>query len=134
MKIALPLTAANEFSTHYGAAARFIVFEVETRECTVLRRVIVDPQGSEPCGWAPLLRAAGAKLVLAGGMGHHAREQMKDHGLRVVVGVPDAAPDALIAGWLEGRLAQGENTCDRGVRAEMPHHPHGHECGCGCVG
>ncbi len=141
MKIALPLTATNEFSTHYGAAAKFVVFEVDPEKRCVRRQVVIDPQSSEPCGWPPLLRAAGTDLVLAGGMGHGARTKMAEHGLKVLLGVAASAPADLIAGWLAGTLVAGENACDGGDHEGGPGHhghhhghphPHDHERGCGC--
>jgi predicted Fe-Mo cluster-binding NifX family protein len=132
MRIALPLTSDNAFSAHYGAAAKFVVFEVDRKERAVLRRVVVEPQSSEPCGWPPLLRAAGAKLVLAGGMGRRAHDRMTEHGLKVLVGMPDSSPEAIIAAWLAGTLEPGENSCDGGAHLGEHHDDHGHEHGCGC--
>lgn len=152
MRIALPLTSADEFSAHYGAAAKFAVFEIDPKRRAVRRHVVVKPTGSEPCGWPPLLRAAGADLVLAGGMGRGARLRMAEHGLKVLAGVPTAAPEVLIADWLAGRLSAGANTCDSdqhgggaGCHGHAHGHPHahghspahplhsgGHENGCGC--
>lgn len=134
MKIAIPLTATDEFSPHYGAAAKFAVMEVDPDRRVVLRRLLVAPQASEPCQWPTLLRAAGVDLVLAGGMGRGARQHMAEHGLDVLVGMPTATPDALVAAWLEGRLVAGPNACGGNGQ---PHHPaagdsHEHS-GCGCA-
>ncbi len=142
MKIALPLTSSDQFSAHYGAAAKFAVFDVDPKKRTVIRRVVIVPQDSEPCGWPPLLRAAGADLVLAGGMGRGAQLRMAEHGVKVLAGVPAAAPEALIAGWLAGTLTHGENACDGGHHEgeagchghthAHDSHGHDHESGCGC--
>ncbi|HVU34598.1 MAG TPA: NifB/NifX family molybdenum-iron cluster-binding protein [Opitutaceae bacterium] len=134
MKIALPLTASDEFSAHYGAAAKFVVFDVDLKHRTVRRRVVVEPQASEPCGWPPLLRGAGTDLVLAGGMGRHALARMAEHGLKVVAGVPTASPDDLVAQWLAGALVTGKNACEGGQSVghgcrehEHRHHEHDHD-------
>jgi predicted Fe-Mo cluster-binding NifX family protein len=131
MKLALPLNASDEFSPHYGAAAKFAVFDVDPTYREVRRRLVVVPQASEPCQWPRYLRAAGVDLVLAGGMGQGARAHMAEHGVRVLTGVQAGAPDALIAAWLEGRLATGENACDGSGDHHHTgaHQPHG---GCGC--
>lgn len=132
MKLALPLTAKNEFSPHYGASAKFVVFDVDREQRAVRRRLVVVPQASEPCEWPRFLRAAGVKLVLAGGMGRGARQHMAEHGVEVLVGVPAATPEELVAAWLQGRLVPGENACDGSGahHAAHDHHPHG---GCGCT-
>ncbi|MCF7688905.1 MAG: hypothetical protein K9M98_15310 [Cephaloticoccus sp.] len=133
MKLALPLTATNEFSVHYGAAAKFEVFEVDPEQRLVGRRLIVVPQASEPCGWPTLLRAAGVDLVLAGGMGAGARAHMEEHGLKVLFGVPMATPEDLINDWLSGQLEVGVNSCDGGGHGSHIHGEHNHTGGCHCA-
>lgn len=132
MKLALPLTASDEFSAHYGASAKFAVYDVDPALRAVRRRLVVVPQASEPCAWPTLLRAAGVDLVLAGGMGAGARARMAEQGLQVLVGVPAAAPEALVAAWLDGTLAAGENACDGSGHGGHHHgeHDHGGDCHC----
>ncbi len=128
MKIALPLTATEEFSPHYGAAVKFEVFEVDPAHRTVRRRMIVAPPEAEPCAWPPLLQAAGVNLVLAGGMGSGARHRMAEHGVEVIAGIQPAAPDELVHAWLQDRLVRGDNSCDgRGAhRQDGQGHPCAH--------
>lgn len=133
MKIALPLTATDEFAVHYGAAAKFVVYEVDPAQRLVLRRLVVVPQDSEPCAWPTLLRAAGVDLVLAGGMGMGARNHMNEYGLRVMVGVPPAQPDVLIEAWMAGKLTPGANACDGGGHSQHhQHRDHAHAGRCHC--
>ena len=124
MKIAIPLTDSGEFSPHYGAAVKFQVFDVDPGRRAVRRRMTVAPSQSEPCAWAPLLRSAGVELILAGGMGSGARHRMAEQGVDVIAGVPPAAPDELVAAWLDGRLARGDNACDCHGDG---HHHHEHQ-------
>lgn len=132
MKIALPLTASDEFASHYGDAAKFEVYEVDREQRKVRRRLTVAPEASGPCAWPTLLRAAGVELVLAAGMGSTARGHMTDQGLEVLAGVPVLRPDLLVAAWLAGELQPGENLCDR--PGTGPHqagvHEHAGRCRC----
>lgn len=130
MKIALPVTAADEFASHYGAAAKFTIFEIDPVRQVVHRRVTVQPRDSEPCSWPTLLRTAGADLVLAGGMGIGARARMAEFGLKVLVGVPAAAPDELVAAWMAGRLVTGANACDSSGSGRHHHGEHEHAGHC----
>jgi ATP-binding protein involved in chromosome partitioning len=135
MKSALPLTASDEFSPHYGAAAKFAVFDVDPTHRAVRRQLVVVPEASEPCQWPRFLRTAGVDLFLAGGMGQGARQHMADHGVKVLLGVAPAAPAALIEAWLAGRLTGGANACD-GSGQSRHHHAAGHThedgaCHCG---
>jgi predicted Fe-Mo cluster-binding NifX family protein len=131
VKIAIPLTDTDEFSPHYGGSSKFAVVEVNPRHRAVRRRMIVVPPESEPCSWPPLLRAAGVDLILAGGMGRGAQVRMAEHGIKVLAGVPPAAPDELIAAWLDERLVVGENACEGNHHhhGEDDHH-HADDCNC----
>lgn len=132
MKIALPLTESDAFSAHYGASAKFVVFDVDRASRTIRRRTVVVPQESEPCQWPQLLRAAGVELLLTGGMGWGARQRMAEHGVEVLLGVPAVSPEAVLEAWMEGRLEAGRNACD----GNGPHHhDRGAEAhGAGCCG
>lgn len=132
MKIALPLTGADEFSVHYGAAAKFAVFDVDRENRAVRRELIVVPQGSEPCQWPRLLRVAGVELLLAGGMGPTARQNMADHAVQVLAGVTPDTPERIVAAWLAGRLVTGANACDATHRAG-PEEEHRHASHCQCA-
>jgi predicted Fe-Mo cluster-binding NifX family protein len=118
MKLALPLTATDEFPLRYGDAAKFAVFDIDPTQHVVHRRLIVVPQASEPCEWPTVLRAAGVDLVLAGGMGARARAHMDEHGLKVLDGVLPAAPEAIIEAWMSGRLPTCVSYCDSTVSTE----------------
>jgi predicted Fe-Mo cluster-binding NifX family protein len=134
MKIAIPLTASNGFSRHYGGSSKFAVIDIDPKKRAVRRRMIVVPPEGEPCAWPRLLRAAGVKLILAGGMGRSARARMAEHGVDVFAGVPTAAPDALIAAWIDGRMTLGAKICDGSGRAGCHHGGRNHHAGeCCCA-
>lgn len=142
MNIAIPLTATGEFASHYGAAAQFIVYELEPQTRTVRRRLQVHPVENRPCHWPVLLGMAGVDLVLAGGMGRGALQHMTEQGITVLAGVPPAEPETLVTSWLAGTLIAGENACSGGHQEGGGHchghaHEHGeahdHENGCGCT-
>ncbi len=135
MKIALPLTASDEFSAHYGAAAKFAVYDVDPTYRAVRRKLVVVPQASEPCQWPRFLRAAGVELMLAGGMGQGARNHMAEQGVKVMVGVPSDTPEALIEAWLAGNLRGGVNACEgRGPGGHVHAGDSAHEDGsCHCA-
>lgn len=120
MIIALPLTETNEFSSHFGAAARAGLFTVDAARHRITKTTSAVPPTLEPCGWADWLGAQGVKVLLAGGIGRGAQERMTAAGITVISGVPDGVPALLVQAWLEGGLKAGPNGCDGG------HHAHGH--------
>lgn len=134
MKIALPLTSSDDFAVHYGAATKFVVYDINLAQRMVLRRLVVVPQDSEPCAWPTLLRAAGVELVLAGGMGMGARHHMNEHGLKVLVGVPPALPEVIVEAWMAGQLTTGDNACAGGGHGQHhEHRDHAHAGRCHCA-
>lgn len=120
MIIALPLTENDEFSPHYGGAAKARLYTVDRKCREILQETTVVPPEREPCGWAGWLGAQGVNVFLAGGMGTGAQHRMAAAGILVTVGVSAAPPRDLVRAWLDGRLVAGANACGDG------HHGHGH--------
>lgn len=138
MIIALPLTETNEFSPHFGAAARAGLFTVDPAKRRISKATMLMPPSPEPCGWADWLGSRGVKVLLAGGIGRGARERMAAAGIEVIPGVPTDLPALLVQAWLNGTLNPGANDCEDGHHAHgHPHHHHGghdhHANGCGCA-
>lgn len=123
MIIALPLTENDEFSPHFGAAAKAGLFEVDPVKRTIVHASAIVPPEAEPCSWAAWLGTQGVKYFLAGGMGQGAQQRMAAAGILTIVGVAAAAPATLVQAWLDGSLTPGTNGCEGG------HHGHGHEHG-----
>lgn len=136
MIIALPLTDNQEFSPHFGAAARAGLVEVNPATKTIVRAWSEVPPFPEPCSWVDWLSAQGVSVLLAGGMGRGAQERMMRSGIEVVVGVPTAEPQILVGAWLAGALPNGKNACKSGHHHEAetkdPTHAHPHSGDCGC--
>ena len=142
MIIALPLTENDEFSPHFGAAAKASLYEVDPATRTIVRATTIVPPEAEPCSWAAWLSAQGVNYFLAGGMGQGAQQRMAAAGILTLVGVAAAAPATLVQAWLDGSLAAGANACEGGHHEHGEHghhhhhhgehgHEHGHSCGCG---
>ena len=134
MKIALPLTTTDTFAVHYGQAAKFRVFDLDTEHRLVRRSLVVVPQASRPCHWPPLLRAAGVTVFITGGIGTRARQALQRKHVEVVTGVTPAAPESLVGHWMAGTLKHDNEPCS----CNDPHdqleegfdHPHAHHHHC----
>jgi predicted Fe-Mo cluster-binding NifX family protein len=60
----------------------------------------------------PWLKERGVTLVIAGGMGIHARSLLRDVSIEVLTGAPEEAPELLVRRYLEGTLETAERLCD----------------------
>lgn len=137
MIIAVPLTEQDEFSPHFGAAAKVGLFEVDPSARAIVATRIARPAGAEPCHWAEWLSARQVRLFIASGMGRGAQQRMAETGIAVLVGVAPAGPRALVQNWLNGAVVAGPSPCEEG-RPHGHHHgkdddAHSHAAGgCGC--
>lgn len=120
MIIALPLTANDAFSTHFGGSSKVGMFEVDPDRRTIVRASAEIPPVPEPCGWATWLAERGVTVFLAGGMGGGACQRMAAAGIDVVVGISPAAPVTLVQAWLDGALTPGANACEGEHGAQEP--------------
>lgn len=122
MIIALPLTETDQFSPHFGAAAKAGLFTVDVSRRRITEAKTVVPPAPEPCGWADWLGSRGVKVLLAGGIGHGARQRMNAAGIEVVPGVPAGVPTLLVQAWLNRELRPGPNACEGGPADGHAHH------------
>lgn len=111
MKIVVPLQG-EQFSSHFGRSSGFAVFDVEPGGAGTATRTDVSAPVHEHGAFPAFLRQQGADVVLAGGMGPHAREACEDNGIEVVLGVDPGSPESLVTAYLAGVLHTGPNACD----------------------
>jgi len=111
VKVAVPVTE-NRLSAHFGHCDVFSVFDVDTVKKSVLSRQDLPAPPHEPGLLPRWLHEQGVQLILAGGMGQRAQDLFSQKGIRVMVGAPPEAPEAVVAAWLEGSLRLGSNLCD----------------------
>jgi len=118
MRIAIPV-AGGRLCAHFGHCEVFAFLDVDQGSRQVVGRQDLTPPPHEPGvipGW---VAAQGAKVVLAGGMGARAVSLFEQAGVQVFTGCPAETPEALVQGFLDGRMVRGGNACDEG----------GHHCG-----
>ncbi len=109
MKLAIPL-AAGRLCMHFGHCEQFALVDVDN-DCAT-QTTLVTPPPHEPGLLPRWLHEQGVSLVIAGGMGQRAQQLFGQSGVKVVVGAPAEAPEALVSAYLNGTLQCGGNTCD----------------------
>ena len=111
----------GEIFQHFGHTEKFKLYDAEGGKIT--KEQIIDTDGSGHGALAGLLQAAGADVLICGGIGMGAQMALADAGIRLCAGVTgsaDAAAQAFVSGALE---YDPDANCD--------HHGHHHDGSCG---
>lgn len=111
MRIAIPL-ANGTLCSHFGHCEHFALVDVDPGSKRIVSREDVEAPPHQPGLLPPWLAERGAKVIIAGGMGHRAQLLFTEQGIEVVVGAPVKSPEELVAAYLEGSLPSGANPCD----------------------
>jgi predicted Fe-Mo cluster-binding NifX family protein len=111
MRIAIPLSN-GKLSAHFGHCERFAMVDVNPTEKKILKREDIEAPPHEPGLLPRWLAERGATVIIAGGIGHRARELFAEQGIQVLTGAPADTPEQLVADHLSGTLQTGENVCD----------------------
>lgn len=124
--IAVPVTKGR-FSTHFGGAEAFGLFEVDEAGRQILSKTLVQAPPHERGAFPIWLREQGAGVVLAGGMGPRAAQMFGSFGIRVVAGIVGEDPEAVVRAFLSGTLAPSGELCGGGLLHACGDHDHREE-------
>jgi ATP-binding protein involved in chromosome partitioning len=109
LKIAIP-TANGLLAGHFGHCEHFTLFDVQGSN--IVRQTRIDAPPHEPGAIPKWLKAQGADVIIAGGMGVRAQQFFAQYGIKVLVGAPSVGPEAIVRRFIDGTLQTGSNTCD----------------------
>ena len=109
MKVAVPL-AGGLLCNHFGHCEQFAVIQVTAGRMGEAE--LHTPPPHEPGVLPAWLGGLGVNLIIAGGMGQRAISLFTQQGIKVIVGAPNLAPEALVSSYLAGSLVSGGNVCD----------------------
>lgn len=109
VRIAIPV-AEGRLSPHFGHCEAFALVDVEGGVIRGKRMMEAPPH--EPGALPRWLHENGANVIIAGGMGSRAQALFAQSEIEVVIGAPSLSPEEVIAQYLAGTLAAGENICD----------------------
>ena len=110
-RIAVP-TINGTFSSHFGGADRFAIFEVDDKTRKIVSSVSAVPPPHEQGSFPTWLKEQHVQVVLAGGMGPRAVAMLDSFGIRTVMGITGGdSPEAIVARFIEGNLAASGQPC-----------------------
>ena len=101
-------------SSHYGQAEHFIFHTInaQTREFVARKELLPPPHA--PGVLPAWIAKQGVDIVLAGGMGDHAKELLEKSGIQVILGVPSLTIKDIVSNWVAGTIQSGTNACNHG--------------------
>jgi predicted Fe-Mo cluster-binding NifX family protein len=115
MKIAIPLIDGR-LTPHFGRCEEVVIVEADFEKRRIVAKKHLKPPPHAPGVLPRWLGEQGAEVIIAGGMGHRAREIFAENGVYVVVGASSKTPEELVTDYLDGILPDGENRCDHDSR------------------
>jgi ATP-binding protein involved in chromosome partitioning len=120
-RIAVPLIDGR-FSSHFGGAEQFALFDLDEATRSVTSHYIAVPPPHERGAFPVWLKEQGVTTVLTGGMGPRAVQILDRFGIEVVLGIEDGVPETLVEEYLTGRLQSSGSVCEGGGFHDCGHH------------
>lgn len=108
MRFAIPV-ADGKLALHFGHCKEFIFIDVED---DIFKTQALEPPPHEPGILPKWMNENNVNVIIAGGMGHKARELFLEYGIEVVIGAPQIGVEELVSGYLNKTLISGPNACD----------------------
>ncbi len=124
IKIAVPVTSANQIDDHFGHCESYGVYTITERNEISETKRVAALQG---CGCksdiASVLASDGVTLMLAGGIGAGAINVLKNSGIDVIRGCEGDATE-VVKLYLAGVVKDSGSSCYQ----HDAHHQTGHQC------
>lgn len=129
MKIAIP-TEGNNVSSHFGKCEQFTIAEVINS--AVKSRTMISTAGNQHRLLPGFLAGQGVHLVIAGGMGDGARENLISNNIEIITGASGKI-DEVLELFLNGKLKSSNTGCTGHEHEHEQGYNHNHgESGCNC--
>lgn len=126
MRLAIA-TENGTVAAHFGRCPSYTLVDIQ--DGAEIAREIVHNPGHEPGRIPAFLHQHGANVVVAGGMGHRAKELFDSLRIDQVIGATGPV-DSIVRGCLDGTLEGGESLCSHGTddHGEHDHDGMHHHC------
>jgi predicted Fe-Mo cluster-binding NifX family protein len=122
VKIAIPSNEEGILYPHFGHAPAFAVLEVDESTKQIIETKLTVPEMGGHAAVPPWLNSLGVSVLIAGGLGAAAIENLNHHNIDVYYGASELPVQEVVTQWLAGNLKLDPRPCS---------HQHGHDCGHG---
>lgn len=124
MKLAIA-TEGNMVSNHFGKCENFTICEIEGDK--LVEKKLTNTQGNQHASLPNFLDGLGVNVVISGGAGSGAMQNLNQKGIKIITGVQGAIED-VIDKYLNGQLESSEVICNE----HQDQNHHGDSCSCSC--
>ncbi len=111
MRIAIPVTG-DRLDEHFGHCEKFAFVDVDPGTKAVIATTEAAAPEHQHGLLPPWLKERGVTLVIAGGMGAHARSLLQEASIEIHTGAPAETVAVLVARYLDGTLESSDRACD----------------------
>lgn len=111
MLIAIPVSN-NKLDSHFGHCKEFALVKTDSKNKKIILREDIKAPPHQPDMLPFWLAQLGVEMVIAGGMGHRARELFINYKIKVLVGASKVSPENLVNDYMNEVLMLGANSCD----------------------
>jgi ATP-binding protein involved in chromosome partitioning len=111
MRIAIPITG-GALEQHFGHCEKFALVDVDPGTRQVIASSEVDAPEHQHGVFPAWLKKQNVTLVIAGGIGTHARSLCNELSIDVLTGAPSEAAASLVQQYLRGTLASSDHVCE----------------------
>jgi predicted Fe-Mo cluster-binding NifX family protein len=128
MKIAVPIAGNDKIDDHFGHCESYSIYSVSDNKQITDISSLKHEQG---CGCksniAQKLASNGVNILLAGGIGSRAIENMHNAGISVIRGCNGSA-DENVKKYLLGEISDNGSVCQEHHHGQGHGHGHGGQC------
>jgi ATP-binding protein involved in chromosome partitioning len=111
VRIAIPLSEGR-LSQHFGHSEEFLFVDAEPETKSVAARRVEKAPEHQPSLLPLWLKERGVNVVIAGGIGSHARDLLAAASVQVLAGILASDPEVIVSAFLNGKLETGITGCD----------------------
>jgi ATP-binding protein involved in chromosome partitioning len=111
VRIAIPLSE-GKLCQHFGHCEEFLFVDADPCTQNISGRRVEKAPDHQP-GLLPLwLRERAVNVVIAGGIGSHAKYLLAAASVQVLAGITASDPEVIVSTFLNGKLETGITGCD----------------------
>jgi len=111
MKIAMPAEDGLIFG-HFGGTKSFYIADIDDESKSIVHEAVFAAPEHVPGAFPIFLREKNIGVVIAQGMGAHAKSLLEGSGIEVITGVSTASPRKLVESYLADELESRDVECN----------------------